>query len=310
MDVPPRFFLAAVPFGAYFIKLPVVPLITLEPTNVIEAPLLVHARSQRLDAQVKCDYLPRRLGFFLYRIDEGSIVVSPGVSTDRHFPVARWRRFSESGNHRWVGLVFLAAPASSRQQYRVAHDFDVHGWVAEGEKLMPETHAREAWLFACGHALEEGLHRLIQPEIDFRQQLAIHLIDFWVVLPAFSQRLLGVQAAPAFSSAQAHHPPVVEAATFALHKLQRRNVLLTDLQAYFPGEQHLLFLLPDSPGHDTGDTGCACSTVGWSGCDKLSRCPAGPSVARWQQNARSGEQTRGAHRVVQLPCIYFTIFVY
>src|SRR5579871_129806 len=229
MEIPSRLFLAAIPFRADFIKLLVIPLMALEAANVIEAPVLVHARCQGFDAQIEGYHLPSRLYLVLPRIDERSGVVAACVPADRHFPIACWWGFGESRNNRRIGLIFLAAPASCGQQDRVAYDIDVHGWVAEREKLMPGAHAREARLFARGHALEEGLHRLIQPEIGFRQQLAIHLIDVGVVLPAFRQRLLGVQAAPTLSSAESHYPPVVEAATLALHHLQGRRVLLANL---------------------------------------------------------------------------------
>ena len=64
VNIPARFLLAAVPLGADLVQLLVVPLMALLAADVIEAPLLVDARRQRLDAQIKGDHLPRLwLGF-------------------------------------------------------------------------------------------------------------------------------------------------------------------------------------------------------------------------------------------------------
>ena len=52
VEVPARFLLAAVPLRTNLVELAVVPVVSLEATDGVDAPLLVHARCQRLDAQV------------------------------------------------------------------------------------------------------------------------------------------------------------------------------------------------------------------------------------------------------------------
>ena len=79
------------------------------------------------------------------------------------------------------------------------------------------------------HAAKEGLHGLVQAKVHFLQELAVHPIDLWVILPAFLQRFLRLlPSRPAFAIAQAHNPPVVESSTFALHEFKRGGVLLAD----------------------------------------------------------------------------------
>src|SRR5262249_7496313 len=98
--------------------------------------------------------------------------------------VAWQSRFSEFCLDGGIGLVFPAAPASSGQQDRVAFYLNIHRWIAEGEELMPRSDPRKARLLPGSHPLEEGLHGLIQSEVDLRQQLAIDLLDAGVKLPA------------------------------------------------------------------------------------------------------------------------------
>src|ERR1051326_6416207 len=81
---------------------------------------------------------------------------------------------------------------------------------------MAWPHAGEARLLPRRHTPEEGLHGLVQPEVDFRQELAIDMIDGWVVLAALGQCLLGYPPVPALARAEPHHPPVAEAATLGL----------------------------------------------------------------------------------------------
>jgi hypothetical protein len=72
------------------------------------------------------------------------------------------------------------------------------------------------------------LHRLIQPEVDLCQELAIDVAEFRVIPFALSQGLLGPLEIPALPIAQAHHPPVVQPATLGLHELKSLGILLAD----------------------------------------------------------------------------------
>src|SRR5579883_1598838 len=200
----------------------------LEATDVIEAPLLIDARCQRFDTQVERHHLPGLWLGFLYRIDKGSIVVPSGITADGDFPIASRHLFSQSGSDRGEALRFFAL-ATRWEQHCGALNLDVHGRIAEGEELMAWPHAREAGGLAMLHAPKERLHRLVQPEIDFCQELAVHIVQIWVIRPAFSQPRLFLCEVPALSVAQPHHQPVVEAATLALHTLQSSGVLLTHL---------------------------------------------------------------------------------
>src|SRR5262249_16004236 len=91
----------------------------------------------------------------------------------------------------------------------------------------------------CLHSPEEGRHRLVQPEVDLVQEFAIDEAEVWVVLFARLKCGFGISPPrPPFAGAQAHHPPVVQAATLALHKLQGLGVSLAYLESDLGAEQH------------------------------------------------------------------------
>src|SRR5215469_3113749 len=189
MNIAPGFLLATVPFGADLVQLLVVPASACEAPNVIETALPVVAGCQRLDAQIKGHYPARAFfGILCHLIDKGGVIVAAGVSTDRHLLVAGRNALREFGPNGGIGLVLPALSSASGQQHRLAFDAHIHRWIAQGEELMAWTHSGKAGLFTIGYPFEEGLHGLIQSEVDFGQELAVHLIDRWIKLPALRQR--------------------------------------------------------------------------------------------------------------------------
>jgi hypothetical protein len=79
MEVPARLLLAEIALRANLVELPVVPLMAPEATNVVDAPLLVHARRQGLDAQVKGHYSTTSWSSFRLFGDKGSVVVTARI---------------------------------------------------------------------------------------------------------------------------------------------------------------------------------------------------------------------------------------
>src|SRR5581483_2591738 len=55
---------------------------------------------------------------------------------------------------------------------------------------------------------------------------------------ALLERLFGVVEVPAFPCTQLHHPPIVEATTFALHELQGGCILCAHFQLDFFTQEH------------------------------------------------------------------------
>ena len=56
---------------------------------------------------------------------------------------------------------------------------------------MAWSDSGKTWLLACLYSPEKALHGPIQAKVDLLQQLAVDPVQFWVVVPAFGQRLLG-----------------------------------------------------------------------------------------------------------------------
>ncbi len=115
MDVPARFLLTAVAFGANLVQLSVVPAVALESANVVETPLIGDAHGQGFDAQVKgygtvvahgallalfallAGMVFGILVLLLLRIivHERAIVASSRISGHRHFPKVFRRRLGK-----------------------------------------------------------------------------------------------------------------------------------------------------------------------------------------------------------------------
>jgi hypothetical protein len=96
-----------------------------------------------------------------------------------------------------VGIAFVAPFASGRKYNDIAFDLvQVHRRITEGEELVPGFHSRKAWfLLTCCYTPKEALHRMIQAEEHFLQELAVNGVELRVVFPARSQRLLCLTSA-------------------------------------------------------------------------------------------------------------------
>src|ERR1051326_5248678 len=202
MDIPTRFLFAAVPPGADLVQLLVIPASALEPADVVEATLPVVADSQGLEAQIEGHHTTGLFLPFWRLIDKGGVIVAARISGNCHLAKATRRHFGKVGND--SGKAFVLPLAASGQHQLLAVKAHIHGWITEGEELMARAHARKAGLLASRYPPEEGLHGLVQPEVDFRQEFAIDLIDGWIVLPAFGQGLLGCLPIPALARPQLH----------------------------------------------------------------------------------------------------------
>ncbi len=153
MDVPAGLLLAFVPFGTNFIKLPIVPAIALEPADVVEAPLVVEACCQRLDAQVKGDdpiltYGGGLASFALLAglvfavlvtllgivIDEGTVVVATCIPGYCYLVKVRRGVFGEMCDN--VGIAFGSpiATSSCRKCDGLPLHFQVHGGITQRSK--------------------------------------------------------------------------------------------------------------------------------------------------------------------------------
>src|SRR5260370_22815588 len=231
MDVAAGFLLALVSFGANLIELLVVPPIPLEPTDMVEAPLVVVACCQGLDTQVKghnailaygvaLPFFPllARLVLIIVvllhciLIHKGPIVVPTCIPGHRYLMKMIGWFLCEMRDD--VGITFgsPAMASSCRKRDGVAHDrVQVHGWIAERKELVPGFHAREPWFpLSCCYTTKEALHRMIQAEEHFLQELAVNGVELRVVFPARSQRLLCLTpAGPSLPAPQLHHPPIV-----------------------------------------------------------------------------------------------------
>src|SRR5260370_6412613 len=167
MEVAAGFFLALVSFGANLVQLLIVPAVAFEAANVVEAPLVVEARCQRLDTQVKGDdailayrvVLPFLLLFallisialgMLLRIivDTRAIVVATCIPGHRYLMKVLRRVLGEMGHD--VGIAF-AAPIAATPCWEgdsVALYFQLHGGIAKGKELVAWFDARKAWCLA------------------------------------------------------------------------------------------------------------------------------------------------------------------
>src|SRR5260370_38907321 len=188
MDVAAGFLLAFVLFGANFIELFVVPTVRLEAADVVEAPLVVEACCQRLDAQVKGNnailaygvvlpFFPALAGlallvcFALLRsvVDTRAVVVATCIPGYRYLVKVRRRVFGEMGYN--VGIAFGSpiAAASCRKRDGLPLHFQVHGRITQRKKLVPRLDAGEPWfLLPFNEALKERLHGFVQAEVHLR----------------------------------------------------------------------------------------------------------------------------------------------
>src|SRR5260370_29796861 len=129
------FLLAFVSFGANFIELFVVPTVALEAADVVEAPLVVEACCQRLDAQVKghnailaygvvLPFFPLLAGlallvcFALLRIvvDKRAVVVATCIPGYRYLVKVRRRVFGDMSHN--VGIAFGSPIAATTRRKR------------------------------------------------------------------------------------------------------------------------------------------------------------------------------------------------
>src|SRR5712691_9271873 len=127
MDVPARFLLTPVAFGAYLVQLFVVVAVALEPANMVETPLVGYAHGQGLDAQVKSHgtVVAHRTWLALLAsvvfgdlflvllciiVDERARVVAARIPGYRYLPEVLWWCFGEMGND--VGVAFVASSAT------------------------------------------------------------------------------------------------------------------------------------------------------------------------------------------------------
>src|SRR5260370_12765035 len=153
MEVAAGFFLALVSFGANLVQLLIVPAVAFEAANVVEAPLVVEARCQRLDTQIKGDdailaygvVLPFLLLFallisialgMLLRIivDKRAIVVATCIPGHGYLMKVLRRVFGEMGHD--VGIAFVASFPSRRKRDGLPLHFQVHGGIAKGKELV------------------------------------------------------------------------------------------------------------------------------------------------------------------------------
>src|SRR5690349_2740887 len=99
-------------------------------------------------------------------IDKRTVVVASRIPRDRDFMKVSGRLLGQARHD--VLIAFrppLTAPACRKNQDILLH-LEIHSWIAQREELVARFNTGEAGLFACFHALEEGFHGLIQPEID------------------------------------------------------------------------------------------------------------------------------------------------
>ena len=147
MEVASGLLLTFVPFGANLVQLLVVPAIALEPADVIEAPLVVVARCQCLDPQIKGDNTisPQgtwlalfssfvclaRIVLTLLRIivDERAVIVPAHIPADSHFAEVVRRFLGEMGHN--VGEAFGSpiSPSSCRKRDSLPLHFQVLGRI-------------------------------------------------------------------------------------------------------------------------------------------------------------------------------------
>ncbi len=205
MDVAAGLLLAAVTLRADFVQLFVMPAVALKAADVVEAPLVVDAGCQRLDAQVEGQdtiishesYLPffPSLARFLPTVydvllrvvvHERAIIVPPCVPGHRHLMKVLRRGFGEVRDDVWVTFGAPLATTTCRQDDGVALDLiKVHCRVRQGEELVPGLDSWKArLLFSFCHAAKEGLHGLVQAKVHFLQELAVHRVEFSVNSPA------------------------------------------------------------------------------------------------------------------------------
>lgn len=88
INIPTRFFLTFVALRPDFIQLPIIPLTTFRPTDVIETVLFIDAGCQRLDSQIKGYHLTFLLLVFFDAIAERSVVIASAIPANRHFSKA------------------------------------------------------------------------------------------------------------------------------------------------------------------------------------------------------------------------------
>src|SRR6266699_411525 len=123
MDIPAGMLFAAVPLRANFIQLLVVPSVTFEPADVVEAPLVVDASRERLDAQFeshdavaaygeRLPLFPILAGLVLIVFGvllsivkyKRAVVVPSCIPGDGYFAKVLGRRFSEMRDD--IGIAF------------------------------------------------------------------------------------------------------------------------------------------------------------------------------------------------------------
>jgi hypothetical protein len=257
MEVPAGFLLAAVPLGADFVELLVVPAVAPKAADVVEASLVVDARCQCFDAQVEghnaivlhgahfplLTWLVPIVFDALFRIviHKRAVVVSPSIPGHGNLAKVVRGRFGEVRHDVRVAFGSPLATSTSGQDDGVALDLvQIHRGVTQGEELVPGLDPWKAWLLlAFRYPAKEGLHGFIQAKEHLCQEFAVHGVNLRVVLPALSQRLLRLlPSRPAFAIAQAHHPPAVEAPTFRLHEFKRCSVLLAHFNLDLFTQEH------------------------------------------------------------------------
>src|SRR2546423_14533623 len=131
---------------------------TFEATNMVDTALLIDARCQRLDTQVKGHDFSLLWLLFLLFVGKGSRVVAPGVSRDSHLTKARWGYFCEGSSNVGVFLWAMFATTTCRQDECLANYFEVASRIAQGKEVGCWRHSRKARLLTIGYTAEKGLH--------------------------------------------------------------------------------------------------------------------------------------------------------
>src|SRR5712692_163067 len=109
----------------------------------------------------------------------------------------RWL-LGEMCNH--IGITFRhisLSPASGKGDC-VVHYVKTVSWVTKCKELMPWFDPWKPRFLTCCNSAKEGLHRFVEAEKDFLQELSVHVIYLGIDLPAFPQRFLGVVYIPSF----------------------------------------------------------------------------------------------------------------
>ncbi len=154
MDVPARLLLAAVTLGAYFVQLPVVPAVALEPADVVETSLVVDPCGQRFDAEIKgydaiiaqgahLSFFSLLVGLGLLAvllhivIHERTVVIPSCIPGHRHLmKVLRWCLREMCDNIREAFGSPPCTPSSRKHDGVPLDPVQVHRRIAEREELM------------------------------------------------------------------------------------------------------------------------------------------------------------------------------